>query len=267
MAARVYAEFSVRWLCRQSFRGLYLLCVLGASSLNTHVAGAQDAKTVGAAPPSQQSPTAPPARLEPAPEINPQTSAISTSPPPRPQPKPKPVPQNPAPLRAVEFFGQSNPWTGTFLEGTVGYAVNGHSYGVLGLNVGSQIQVGSSVFGVSGGIQGLGPDSLGLRTNWTGTVLARIGYAASDRVLPYIAFGPAVTGVERPGLPVATATGWNVMAGFDYRLSQDWSATASLGYFGFPAIVVGGVGPEVNFSHGELRAGFVYRLPAGWWTK
>jgi opacity protein-like surface antigen len=168
---------------------------------------------------------------------------------------------------AVDSFGEANPWSGTFLESTIGYSVNGHSYGVLGLSIGSQIQIGRSVFGVSGGVQGLGPDSIGVRTNWTGTVLARVGYAASDRLLPYIAVGPAVTGVERPGLPTATATGWNVVAGVDYRLNQDWSATASMGYFGFPTIVVGGVGPEVNLSHGELRAGLVFRLPAGWWTK
>ena len=289
MCTQVQAGETVWGLYPQPLARTYLLSLVLIAAFGCGSAIAQDSgMTTGAAPaintplvspvsePSSEAnshtsgvSTAPAPRTSlPKPRPTPEISSISTAPPPRTRPKPQPTPENPLPLRTVSNFGaETTRWSGSFLGATIGYGVNGQSYGVLGLDVASQIQIGRAVFGVTGGIQGLGPENDGIRTNWTATVLARVGYAASDQLLPYVAFGPAVTAVERAGLPGATVTGWTLRAGIDYRLTQDWSATASLGYFGYSPALIGGVGPEINLSHAEIRAGVVYRLPASWWTK
>ena len=114
---------------------------------------------------------------------------------------------------------------------------------------------GASVYGnhfASVAYAGDASESLSSRTDWFGTLTARLGYAVMPQALLYVKGGAAFahtsyTDVDPSGLvnpPYAgqasgVRTGWTVGAGGEYKLSPDWSVFAEYDYAGFGSRVYG----------------------------
>jgi len=123
-----------------------------------------------------------------------------------------------------------------------------------------------------------------LTTDFLATVRPRIGIAA-DRNLAYITGGAAFThasytesyvdGAAPPGIGSATASrylaGWTAGAGWEYALSEHWTARVEYLYAGFPKISALGAitdaGSGVNPLHGSsdlvvqlIRAGVNFKF-------
>jgi outer membrane immunogenic protein len=126
--------------------------------------------------------------------------------------------------------------------------------------------------------------SQSLTTDFLATVRPRIGIAA-DRNLAYITGGAAFThvsytesyvdGLAPPGVGTATASrylaGWTAGAGWEYALSEHWTARVEYLYAGFPKISALGAitdaGGGTNPLHGSsdlvvqlIRAGVNFKF-------
>jgi outer membrane immunogenic protein len=121
-----------------------------------------------------------------------------------------------------------------------------------GLEAGYNWQIGHVVLGVEGDISwssvnrtvvlpGLDPDSFSSRLNDLWTVRGRLGWAA-DRALFYATGGAAFANlnnqVNSPSFlftaaPSSTVAGWAAGAGFEYALTNHWTAKAEYLHVGF----------------------------------
>ena len=139
---------------------------------------------------------------------------------------------------------------------TVGYnwQMNSLVFGVEGDINYSGLSGNRTGLGTAGGFQGTATDRI--RTNWFGTVRARLGFAA-DRALFYVTGGAAFTDAQFsrsldwtfndlcPASPIAGAgvrchvgsvrfnTGWTVGGGIEYAFTNNWTAKAEYLYSDF----------------------------------
>lgn len=155
------------------------------------------------------------------------------------------------------------------------------SGGLIGGTVGYNWQAAQMVYGVEGDLDWSninGSTSGGIcagtscktENSWLGTFRGRLGYAATDRVLPYLTGGLAVGDIKAsvPGFSGQsdTKTGWTVGGGVEFALPGNWTAKgeylyADLGDMSCSAANCGGVdSTKVEFKSHILRAGLNYRF-------
>jgi len=125
------------------------------------------------------------------------------------------------------------------------------SGGIVGGQIGCDLQLGDWVAGIAGSfdgsdIAGTAMDefntSWALRSHlkWFGTVTGRLGYAVNN-VLLYGKAGGVFANTEFDaintsvvlGAPSPTLTGWTAGAGVEWAVSPNWSVFAEAGYYGF----------------------------------
>ena len=181
--------------------------------------------------------------------------------------------------RVTEFFLPSGVPTGytphTDMDGLTG---GGH--------IGYVYQTGSAVFGVEadaeltniGGTHTTPSSIFGITQQWQASLRARLGLAATDRLLIYATGGLAVTGLDNTAdyLPGPFAKEWNGIAaggtvgvGAEYAISDHLSLRAEYRYsdfgsFDFDWLNIGGFGIDAAYEQTlkthSLRAGLSYRF-------
>jgi opacity protein-like surface antigen len=127
--------------------------------------------------------------------------------------------------------------------------------------MGANGQSGRWVFGLSAGIDSEIARRGQLHPDWIATMSARFGYAATDRFLSYAALGPALANFGASSGGTASVVGWTAGVGFNYRLSDNWSATAGLNYYDFDFAPQNFAG-SAHWSQFELKVGLQYLLPS-----
>jgi outer membrane immunogenic protein len=165
-------------------------------------------------------------------------------------------------INAGYGFGRSDwdPAPGRF--DTDGFLVGG----TLGYN----LQTGSFVFGIEGDIaySDMKGDTAGVETRvpWFGTVRGRIGYAAFDRLLPYITGGAAIGQVKMntgAGKDEDTKVGWTIGGGVEWAFLANWSAKIEYLYADLGEAscdIAACAGTDVSFKTSIVRGGLNYRF-------
>jgi opacity protein-like surface antigen len=190
-----------------------------------------------------------------------QISLIGVAPAPLPRPRP-PSPPDESPKRAPAIPYLPD-WSGPFIEANLGYGWNAqYDTGTIGVQAGTNAQYGRSVLGLSGGIESEAPGFGQFRPEWMATISARVGFVATEHLLPYIALGPVLANFH--GINGnSSAIGWTAGVGFAYRLNGNWNATANINYYDFALSPESFAGSPSHWSQVAVRAGLMYHLPIG----
>lgn len=171
---------------------------------------------------------------------------------------PKPVVASRPPLKAVETPTLLESWARPYLQGSVGYVDSAKWSGVaLGAYAGIDfVASGKMLLGFRAGIENFGGGpAVAPADFWQASVVARVGYIAGDRFLPYIVFGPAVATSASKSL-----AGVTVGAGVEYRINENWSAAAEIDYSRFGS-AMNSFAWSPDLSHGKFGASFLYHFP------
>jgi outer membrane immunogenic protein len=159
--------------------------------------------------------------------------------------------------------------------------------GIVGLTTGYNVQSGGVVLGYEGDISitnkkggafefpPAGAFNNEVKERWLSTLRGRVGYAR-DNWLLYATGGAALANVESsiagPGLQISDNQwhwGWTAGAGFEVKLSRDWSAKLEYLYVGLqdktyfnltPGPVLPG-NQRVTLDDHIVRVGVNYQLP------
>jgi outer membrane immunogenic protein len=147
------------------------------------------------------------------------------------------------------------------------------SGGLVGGTLGYNWQAGQVVFGLEtdldwSNIKGSAPCGIttcSTNNTFLGTFRGRLGYAAWDRVLPYItgglAYGNINTNVAAFGSGSSTRAGWTLGGGVEFAIAGPWTAKveylyADLGRGGNIPALAG----DSRFTANIVRAGLNYRF-------
>jgi outer membrane immunogenic protein len=184
-------------------------------------------------------------------------------------------------------------WTGAYVGLNAGFgggkvkymnpasatnSFNVSSNGFLGgVQAGYNYQIDQWVVGAEADFQGAGIKGelyglLGTKLDWYGTVRARAGMLATDRLLVYatggLAYGHTKTYFGGPGNSVSeskTKAGWTVGAGVEYAVTDHVSLKTEYAYtdLGKARVLEGAFGPEgadqkVNFH--SVKFGINYKF-------
>ncbi|PSJ59393.1 outer membrane protein [Pseudaminobacter soli (ex Li et al. 2025)] len=183
-------------------------------------------------------------------------------------------------------------WTGAYVGLNVGFGGGkvkymdpaGHgtlfsvtSNGFLGgIQAGYNYQIDQWVVGAEADFQGagikgemdMGGATIGTKIDWYGTVRARAGVLATDRLLVYatggLAYGHTKTYIEDPfGMGFSeskTKAGWTVGAGVEYAVTDHVSLKTEYAYtdLGKARIFEGSVDRKVNFH--SVKFGINYKF-------
>jgi outer membrane immunogenic protein len=162
-----------------------------------------------------------------------------------------------SPLSAQEYPGI---WTGLYAGAHTGY---GEVYdepagfdvggGLLGMHLGYNYQIGSTVLGVEGDYTGSWMEDGVLDVDYLASIRARAGYAFGNALF-YGTLGYAWSDVSTLGGSV-DADGLVLGAGLDYKFAQNWSARVEgLQYWLEPENGGG------DFDVGVVRAGISWHF-------
>lgn len=204
--------------------------------------------------------------------------------------------------KAQSYYPQSTNWTGFYVglqlgggflhaswtDPFSGLSDSPSSSNVLGGGqIGVNYQFGSWVLGLNADIDGTdlhgsATDAAGFAhtttSHWLSTVTGRLGYAV-ERVLFYVKGGAAFADdrdqVVTPGGFTATGSdstrvGWTAGGGFEYAITNNWSALVEYDYLGFgsdnatltisPLSSFGTSTANVNLDIQKVIAGVNYRF-------
>lgn len=189
-------------------------------------------------------------------------------------------------------------WTGVYVGGNIGYTFgtstasyvnpllsaisldsnpSGWSIG-LGGGVNQQLQNGV-VLGVEGDIDfsdvtdtvpdllGGGGNTITSKTDWSGSLRGRVGYAAGN-ILPYLTAGLAVanatvSATDGPISESAVLSGWTAGAGLEFALDEHWSGKAEYLYTDLGTHTWFGTQPWASTAHSissTIRVGLNYKF-------
>ena len=146
----------------------------------------------------------------------------------------RPAPPVPSVMTPVSVYD----WSGFYLGINAGGLWNGESGGLIGATAGFNFQTGPLVLGLEGDLAYFSAGG----GNTFRTIRGRIGYAAWDRLLPYLTAGGAFTGGTTSGV---------IGAGLEYAFTPALSVKGEYLYAG------------MNGGSHILRVGLNYRFLAG----
>ena len=164
-------------------------------------------------------------------------------------------------------------WAGPYLGVNLGYAWGSVQNNPTkpsgfegGVQAGYNWQSGPVVFGVEGDLQATGANETfapwKFSNPWFGTVRGRVGYAFSN--IMFFGTGGLAFGELRGetfGLSEThTRAGWNVGAGTEFGLTQNWSAKIEYLYVDLANSNFVITGASNGYRFGVLRAGVNYRF-------
>ena len=195
----------------------------------------------------------------------------------------------PLPAKAPVVYAPMFNWTGFYVGINGGYGFgnsewNGRaadvdtSGGLVGLTVGYNWQTGPWVFGLEGDanwsdIRGsfanaLCPAGCETRNNWLGTARGRVGYAITDRIMPYVTGGVAVGDIRANPVGFAgvrdTNAGWTIGAGVEAAITQNVTAKLEYLYVDLGNVACSaascGVATNVDFTANIVRGGVNFKF-------
>jgi opacity protein-like surface antigen len=175
------------------------------------------------------------------------------------QPGPTPTAAAPPVFKIVDQPRLLESWARPYLQASLGYAHGGNwNDAALGAYAGINfVASGNALLGFRVGVENFRTGPVVAPADfWQASVVARVGFVAGDRLLPYIVLGPAVATSATKSL-----VGTTVGMGAEYRINQNWSATLELDYSRFGSGMNSFAWSPQELSHGEIRGGLLYHFP------
>jgi outer membrane immunogenic protein len=136
-----------------------------------------------------------------------------------------------------------------------------------GLQIGYDLQLDRWVVGVvtDVGLSGATDSAAGNRFDerWYGTTRARVGYAVSNNLLPYVTGGLAYSGLSLRGGGDRESNvhlGWTLGIGAEMKLNRNWSLMAEYLYTDLASRTYDITGRAHDFDSSAIKVGVNYRF-------